>query len=229
MRPSSEPQTDTQGVPKRALFDSHVNAPGDTGQCKILFLSANPRGLGQVGADIRLPQEVRDIRRFLAQGNRDLTLVSEWAVSVEEVIRANLQHRAMIVHFSGHGAPNGIYMEDASGAATLVSGEALRMLFAPLRHVKLVVLNGCSTSEQARAVAAVVPLVVGTDDAVSDSAARAFSEAFYGALGYGKSVGDAFVFGKACVEGKARGYSQYFRLHLQEGARDPDTVHFIVR
>jgi hypothetical protein len=68
---------------------------------KILFLAANPVNTSQ----LRLGEELRSIQAELERAKyRDrLELVSHWAVRVEDLSRALLEHKPQIVHFSGHG------------------------------------------------------------------------------------------------------------------------------
>jgi hypothetical protein len=62
------------------------------------------------------------------------------------------------------------------------------------------VLNACYSVEQATAIAEVVDCVVGMNDAVGDDAARRFAASFYRALGFGRSVRNAFDQGLLAIE-----------------------------
>ncbi|MGA7235921.1 MAG: CHAT domain-containing protein, partial [Bryobacteraceae bacterium] len=119
------------------------------------------------------------------------------AVRPDDLIRLLRQEEPTIVHFSGHGSPNGIVMRSESGGF-VVSGESLRQVFFG-RNVRMVVLSSCVSSPQASALKEVVPAVIGTSDELDDEAARRFSAAFYRTLGNGYSYGDAFRDGQDAV------------------------------
>ena len=72
---------------------------------KILFLAANPSGTSQLALD----EEIRAIdARIRGAEYRDLlTLLSHWAVRLEDLSGILLRHKPQIVHFSGHGGESG--------------------------------------------------------------------------------------------------------------------------
>jgi hypothetical protein len=189
----------------------------------VVFLAANPSDLDRVFLD----REARAIKHGIVQANGGGRLVfdSEWAVTVQDLLRALQARRPEIVHFSGHGAGRaGIYLHQGEGGAVPVATSALSDIFEVASdHVRLVVLNACKTHEQAEAISQVVEFVVGTRDAVSDEASRAFSEAFYTALAFRQTVSRAFRLGRAAAEASAAGYGQYFDLWSRKD-RDPNAA-----
>ena len=112
-----------------------------------------------------------------------------------------LRHQPDIVHFSGHGTEeNELILVGANGNGVAVSGAALRQLFGVLKgNIRCIVLNACYTEAQAKALAEVIDCVVGIEDVISDEASRQFATAFYRALGYEKSIGDAFALGQVQI------------------------------
>lgn len=95
---------------------------------KILFLSANPQDTDK----LRLDEEMREIKEAmkLAQKRDRFEIISEFAVRVDDLRRALLEHTPQIVHFSGHGSGSrGIALEDNSGEMRLVNTLALARLF----------------------------------------------------------------------------------------------------
>jgi len=74
------------------------------------------------------------------------------------------------------------------------------MLFTSVNiNIRLVVLNACYSEVQAKAIAEVVDCVVGMKKEIGDEAAIIFAEYFYSALGYGRSVKQAFEQGKVAL------------------------------
>jgi CHAT domain-containing protein len=166
---------------------------------KVLFLAANPVDT----AWLRLGEEVREISaKIRASEHRDsLELISCWAVRAEDVLQALNEHRPHVVHFSGHGSQKeGIVLEDKDGRSKPIAKHAVTNLFKTLADdIRLVVLNACFSIEHAKAITETIDCAVGTPCAVTDTAAVTFAAAFYRALGFGRSVQEAFDQGKAAL------------------------------
>jgi hypothetical protein len=106
-----------------------------------------------------------------------------------------------IIHFSGHGGgEQGLLFEDDIGNAKLMDGAALAGLFELFADkVTCVVLNGCYSKVQAKAIAQHIPYVIGMNQAIGDKAAIAFSVGFYDALGAGRDIEFAHKLGCAAI------------------------------
>ena len=88
-------------------------------------------------------------------------------------------------------------MEDESGLGQTVTAKALQQLFHILKdNLRCVVLNACLSLSQAQAIVAEIDCVVGMSAKIGDEAAIRFAGGFYRALGYGRSVQDAFELGR---------------------------------
>ncbi len=147
---------------------------------KILFLAANPVDTRQ----LRLDEEVREIRRVYraAKNREEITIISEWAVRVDDLQTVLLEHRPKVVHFSGHGEGNGcLVLEDKDGCKELVSSESLAELFRLCqKHVECVVLNACYSEVQAEAIHQHINCVIGMSDTIEDRAAINCTFAHFG-------------------------------------------------
>jgi hypothetical protein len=180
----------------------------------ILFLAANPIGIDQRALD----REARAIQQELAStGRRDyFDFVTRWAAEPLDLLRALRTLKPAVVHFSGHGSGHsadetptgasagerrhGVYFQNANGEAQWVSAEALAHAFgAAGASVQLVVLNACYSDVQAAALLSQVPCVVGMTGAADDAAVRHFATGFYGGLGDGASISDAYQQGRAAI------------------------------
>jgi hypothetical protein len=165
----------------------------------ILFLAANPKDT----ARLRLDQELRDIGEGLqrAQKSEQFNLVQRWAVRPRDIQRAMLDLGPTILHFSGHGEGEaGLVFEDEIGYTKLVDGAALAGLFELFAdQLNCVILNGCYTEVQAKAIAQHIPYVIGMNKAIGDKAAIAFAVGFYDGLGAGRDVEFAFKLGCAAI------------------------------
>jgi uncharacterized protein YjbI with pentapeptide repeats len=178
---------------EKFYVETYINLGGPvTSQIKCLFLAANPSGT----QPLRLDREIREItEKIRASEYRDaLQLVSAWAVRPGDLLQVLNQHRPQIVHFSGHSTSAGeIVLEDDTGAGKAVSAAALKTLFTTLKDdIRLVILNACYAEIQARAITEVIDCAIGMSAAITDIAAITFIASFYRALGFGRSIREAF-------------------------------------
>ncbi len=174
-------------------------AAGSNSVMRILFLGANPEG----APSLRLDHEVREIDLALRQADfRDrCDLRQQNALRVTDLQNALLRHRPQIVHFSGHGVADGLYLEDEAGMVRKVEGSVIARILAVFKkQIRCVVLNACYSRDQAEAIASDIDCVIGMSTDIGDLAAVRFSTAFYGALAFGSSVATAFDLGCSRID-----------------------------
>lgn len=185
------------------------------GQIRVLIVSANPSGT----SPLKLDEEVREIETKIraAEHRDDVELITKWAARPDDLLQALNEHSPHVVHFSGHGSPTDeIILLDKLGASKPVSKEALVSLFRTLKdNIRVVVLNACYSRAQAQAITGEIDCAIGMRRAVGDAAAIAFAAAFYRAVGFGRSVQDAF--------------NQGITSLLLEGIREENTPELLVR
>lgn len=165
----------------------------------VLFLAANPAVTGRLGLD----EESRLIQEMIRKSEyRDsIRFVSRWAVRPMDVLQAINEENPTVVHFSGHGAPNGdIALQNDTGGVKCVTPTAMTSAIATAAdNVKLVFFNLCFSEEQARSVVSNIDAAIGMRVSIGDEAARVFAAQFYSAIGFGKDVDTAFRQGKAAL------------------------------
>lgn len=189
----------------------------------ILFLASTPDGEAKLAID----KECRLIREKIQASSfpKDLELRSEWAVRPSDLLQYFNQYRPQVVHFSGHGSNSDeLILQDNDDQPKPVSNSALRALFATMKdRIRLVVLNACYSQPQAEAITESIDCAVGMKTEINDQVAIIFSGAFYRALGFGRSVKEAFDQG--CVELLLEGTPQHDvpKLHVRNGV-DPNQV-----
>lgn len=168
----------------------------EMGSLRILFLAANPI----TTSHLDLEEELRGLQlEFRGTKRRDsIRLVARHGVRPDDLVRYVREEKPNVIHFSGHGSPNGIILRNDAGGDHTVEGHLLTR-FLQGRGVQLVVLNACYSKSQADSIRRVVKTVVGTTDAVEDEAARRFTTAFYRSVGNGLSVREAFRDGTDAV------------------------------
>jgi hypothetical protein len=205
---------------------------------RILFVSANPSevidhdpvtGLPLVIQPLRLDQEFRAVHRKirLSDHNKRLELISWPAAKPSDLVQAFNEVRPKIVHFSGHGDTNELVLIDSNGQAQSVPKHALEMLFKTIRdEIRVVVLNACYSAHQAEAIAKHIDCTVGMKQPISDDAAITFASAFYGAIGFGRSVKEAFDQGIVELMLVNSDESLIPKLHSRKGI-DPSKVNLI--
>jgi hypothetical protein len=191
-----EVQSVALGLMGKMRKSTKVVSPG---KIVSVFLSANPVITGQ----LRLDEEIRAItEKIRASEHRDqLTLISLWATRPDDWLQALNEHRPHIVHFSGHGSSAGeIILVDNMGQPKSVTVQALKALFTALKdNIRVVVLNACYSQLQAKAITEVIDCAIGMNTAIGDKAAIVFAASFYRAIGFGRSVQEAFDQGKTSL------------------------------
>lgn len=171
----------------------------DAAPVHLLFLASEPSDESrlQLGAESRRIEEQHQLSAL-----RDRWLLrTSHGTRLKDLHRLLRETKPLIVHFSGHGAgTGGLLFEGDDGRSQPASTEALEDLFRLVKDdVACVVLSACYSEEQAQAIAAHVPYVVGVTGPIANMAAVAFAVGFYGAVFDGDPIARAFDFGKNAV------------------------------
>lgn len=198
-----------------------------TEKIRILVLSSNPWSTGR----ILVAEEAREISDRIQEGPyRDKFEVhNHGAVRPKDLQRLLLTYEPQIVHFSGHGSKGErILLNGTNGRAQALDQQRLKDIFAFYNnHVRLVLLNACFSKSQARSISEVVDYSIGTARPIGDKASVAFAGAFYRALGFGKSIRDAFKSARADLAvinmPRSRGIELFVRDGINKGDRFPQT------
>jgi hypothetical protein len=159
---------------------------------KVLFVAANPVGT----IPLKLDEEAREIEmKIRASEHRDsLQLITKWAARADDLLQHLNEHKPHIVHFSDHGSETSeIFLLDERRQPKPVSKETWQMLFRTLKdNIRVVVLNACFSRSQAEAITQEIDCAAGMNRSFSDDAAIIFAASFYRAIGFGRSVQNAF-------------------------------------
>lgn len=193
------------------------NSMTDKLRKKILILTANPRSKPR----LRLDEEVHEIEGSLrgARYRDRFEIQTRWAVRFRDLRRELLDVKPHIVHFIGHGDADGLVLLDEVGFAEQISTEALSELFKLfLEQVECVILSACYSAQQAAAINKYIRYVIGMQKDIKDKAAIEFAVGFYDALAAGRSVEDAFEFGRHAIMTKYPDQSDHLIpvLHKEE-------------
>lgn len=87
-------------------------------------------------------------------------------------------------------------------------------------NVRLVMINSCHGDALARAITQHVDCAIGVPNPISDEAAQIFAASFYRALGFSRTVGNAFEQGLAALSLEGIPENEMPNLFVKEGV-DP--------
>jgi hypothetical protein len=188
-----------------------------TEKIRILFLSANPWTTSRILVD----EEAREIFERIQEGpyRERFELHKHAATRAIDLQRLLLIHKPHIVHFSGHGSKkHKIILGGVSGRGKTIDQQGLvEVLGLYNTHLRVVLLNACFTKAQARSIAEVIDYAVGTGKGIGDKGSVAFAGAFYRALGFGKSIREAFDSARAELVLTKMPRTQGIELFVREG------------
>src|SRR5215831_12934043 len=194
---------------------------------RILFLSANPSDTQK----LQLVEECNDIddKLRVAEYRDQFDIVQRHAIRIDNLIYILLRFKPEIVHFSGHGSEEGaLVFQNSDGNAQEVPPRALTDLFRIVnkdKDIRCIFLNACYSEPQAEAISDYVDCVIGMSQGVTDTAARQFAAAVYQALGFGKSIKDAFDLGIVQL-GFSRSDEHIPKLRCRPGV-DPSKIFIL--
>ncbi|MFO0904139.1 MAG: CHAT domain-containing protein [Pirellulales bacterium] len=155
-----------------------------------------------------LPEEQRRLRRALAVASELCEHVTISNATLAELVDAlqTYRNRVAVFHYAGHANSYQLLLESTLGAAHRVEAAGLAQLLGRQQGLQLVFLNGCSTEQQADdLIAAGVPCVIATTQAIDDRLATDLSERFYKGIAGGASLATAFA--ESVAEARAAGTS----------------------
>jgi hypothetical protein len=185
---------------------------------KILFLAANP---DDAKHKLALDQEAASIQEKLrlADYRDSVELVTRWAVGPDDLLQALNEVQPQVVHFSGHGSrSHDVAVEGDQRQMLRVSIDVLRNLFRTMQdNIRLVVLNACHSNAQAEAITQYIDCAIGMGDTIPDATAIDFAASLYRAIGFGRSVKNAFEQGVVSLQLKGIPGVQLPELKVRQG------------
>lgn len=194
----------------------------DNDKALVLFVAAETSD----HETIRLGKEFREVREEIERHGK-LDFHPLWAARAKDLNRSLRDLEPMIVHFSGHGTPDGLFVMDSDGDSPGVLNEkAVASLFNTYGRgkIKVVVFNSCYSAPLAREVAQYVDVVIGMEKTVGIDPAIHFSRGFYGGLSRGESVQEAFHMAVTEMETsltaeQRKSYAEEPKIHSRPGVR----------
>lgn len=174
-----------------------------------------------------LDEEVREIQEKLRlSDHRDaIKLESRWALRPGDILQYMNELAPTIVHFSGHGTnQDELVLQNSSGNAAIVSLSSIVNTFECFDSVRLIFFNTCHSYNQAAACTQHIDAAIGMSQEIGDTAARVFAAQFYSAIGFGKSIPQAFIQAKTALMLEGIDEDSTPILHLRSGFNESDLV-----
>lgn len=171
---------------------------------KILLLSADAENSG---SRLLLDEERRAIYEKVtshAPSRYEFEVIDSPAIEYSRAVSEISTHRPDIVHFGGHGRPDGrIVFLGRDGGTNAVSPDVIAALFARASgKVWLAVFVCCTSAPVARIVSNHVEWSIGFRGSIRDSISLTFAPAVYERIGAGCPVPQAFALAQNAALGE---------------------------
>lgn len=183
-----------------------ITEPDSTAKQSVLYIAASPKNI----ASLQVDYEFKKIKTVLdAHPDHFELLLPLLSVTLEDFLQAKHRYKPSVLHFSGHGLEEGLLFATSQNVFQVIPTEILKDVFKGMEtHTKIVVLNACYASAQAKIISASGIYVIGMNAPVTDEAALYLSENFYRFLADGQSIEETF-----------RNITSLLRLNFPEEAK----------
>ena len=186
---------------KEALQTANLNALTMLFSAPLVY--RNSRNVLQPIEMLAFDNEREIVCQCFREASRDIDLKFDTATTHR--LRTNVTLGCRALHYSGHGHENFLTFEDGKGGLHAVNVQELRTLCSAgsteSTNVEFVFVSACYSklAGDAFVEAGVKHVVCCQQDLLQDSAALAFTRAFYLALAVGRTVSDSFEIGRQAV------------------------------
>jgi hypothetical protein len=184
----------------KKLLIEQTGEAGTAPKQAILYIAASPKNV----ATLQVDHEFKKIKAVLEAGterDRFELLLPLLSVTLEDFLQARHRFKPAIIHFSGHGLEEGLLFATSQNVFQVIPTEILEDVFKGMEaYTKIVVLNACYASAQAKIISANGIYVMGMNAPVTDDAALYLSENFYRFLADGQQAEEAFHNIRALVQ-----------------------------
>jgi hypothetical protein len=188
-------------------------------QLNVLYLTANPTKKDALRVEVEVRQVKEAVRASKLRDN--ISLHYSPAADLDSIIDGLNDHRPSIVHFSGHGYSGGLAVDHPHikrPKATFITFDLLgKAMSATDTPPDVIVLNSCESIGARKALLPRAKAIIVMQDSISDLAATAFANKFYGAIASGQSLQSAFNQGSLAVEAASLGEADTPKLICATG------------
>ena len=158
---------------------------------EVLVLFSDPPGTPR----LRLGLEDKTISAIAEKYASAVRLTKIHASQIDDIHTLLLNKSYDVIHFSGHGSEEGIYLEreDYSPEGELVSARRLQsVLEISDQPPRLVILMACYSQSSLEIIAKIAPFVISAVGPVRDDVCIEFDRGFYDRLFSGSAINKAF-------------------------------------
>jgi hypothetical protein len=191
----------------------------------VLYLTANPTKKNALRVEVEVRQVQEAVKSAKLRDNIDLHYSP--AADLNSIINGLNDHRPRIVHFSGHGYSGGLAVDHSQvkrPRGKFITFDLLGKAFAATdTPPDVIVLNSCESIGARKALLPCAKAIIVMQDSISDLAATAFANRFYGAIASGQSLQSAFNQGAIAVEAASVGEADTPKLICATGV-DPSKI-----
>ncbi|MEM9292362.1 MAG: CHAT domain-containing protein [Acidobacteriota bacterium] len=174
--------------------------PSRSKPLRILMMTSEPENL----PELQLEEALRTLRRCIQRtpAMRRVDIEISLAARVADLLSEFNLHEPHVFHFLGHGGRwETLLFQNPDQKKREVSSEGLEALIELFRDdLQLVYLDSCYSQYVAERIIEHVPCALGMRKQISNHAATIFGQAFYEALGSGRSVRRAYAHGLAALK-----------------------------
>jgi hypothetical protein len=192
---------------------------------RVLFISANLDRKRLLNID----RELNEIHTLVdsTDGRDRFDLTAMPNIELTQVARHLQRQRPHVLHFSGHGGPDGALQMRGPGETPInIRPEGLAGLLAVLGgSLKLVVLNACYTDTLAQKIIEQMDVVVlGMTHAVLDPTALQYARGLYQTLFGGATIRASHLAAQAMLVGYGQVDADVPKMRVRDGSSLPDQV-----
>jgi hypothetical protein len=145
----------------------------------VLVVFSNPED----STRLRLDREQRVLEELQRKHGPTAVFRTLTAATVDDLTRELRDDPSLrIVHFSGHGSPEGIYLETSPASATgfeLSASHLASLVSSHCPKLEALILSSCYSAESSNVLMTSAPFVVTVEGPADDNAAIEFTRLFY--------------------------------------------------
>ncbi|MGC3946354.1 MAG: CHAT domain-containing protein [Chryseolinea sp.] len=176
-------------------LDTLENAATIISKKIVLLMSAGPEDQ----EPLRLAEEQRQVsnafERTLFRNYYDFKF--EPNIRFSDMQHFMQKHNPLVLHYSGHGDEDGIFLVDTDGNTQLLPAETLQELISILKlNLQCVLFINCDSVKYALDISRLGLTTIGMAGKISDDAARLFVLTFYQSIGNGADFETSFRLAK---------------------------------
>jgi hypothetical protein len=187
---------------------------------RILFLAS------EAGTGLNLRGQFKEIKAAIARSSlsSSIRVKGVFDLTAEKFFEALNSYTPHILHFSGKQDGGDILINSENGGVTTISDIALAGLLKSLDdHIRLVIVDTCSSWRCAKSVSNVVECAIGVRADIYEEDANRFYVALYRSLASGRSVKDAWGQANAAPQFKQVPQKEIPQLCVRRGV-DPSKL-----